>query len=290
MSLFISSLNSGSNGNCYYIGNMQEAVLIDGGISCRETERRLRRLELPIKKIKAVFVTHEHADHIYGVAGLSKKHDLPVYMTPTTFQQGQVKIREHLLASFQPHVPIQIGGLTITAFPSPHDAVDSHNFIVRNNEVTVGVFTDVGEPNDLLIQHFKQCHAAFLETNYDVDMLETGTYPLHLKNRIRGGKGHLSNIQALQIFLQHRPAFMRHLFLSHLSWNNNSPAIVKDLFKRVAGNTEIIVASRHRETKVVEVAVEGGALNRRGSFNAVVVVWQSVIRTLPAHDRAMHLT
>lgn len=256
MSLRIASLNSGSNGNCYYIGNKEEAVLIDGGISCRETERRMKRLELSMKRVKALFITHEHADHTYGVSGLSKKHDLPVYITPATLQQGQIKIKEHLAIPFQAHTPIQIGGLTITAIPSPHDAVEPHNFIVRSDQVTVGVFTDVGRPNDQLIHHFKMCHAVFLESNYDVDMLETGTYAPHLKNRIRGGHGHLSNIQALQIFLQHRPTFMTHLFLSHLSWNNNTTAIVKDLFKKVAGTTEIVIASRHRETNVYEI--DGG--------------------------------
>src|SRR6187401_1072116 len=97
MSLFICSLNSGSNGNCYYIGNHDEAVLIDGGISCRETEKRLKRLELSIKKVKAIFVTHEHGDHIHGVPVLSRRHQIPVYITPGTLRFGNVDIKEHLI-------------------------------------------------------------------------------------------------------------------------------------------------------------------------------------------------
>ena len=253
MSLFVASLNSGSNGNCYYVGNETESILIDGGISCRETERRLRRLELSIKKVKAVFVTHEHADHIHGITTLSKKHKLPIYITQRTLQNGKLAVSENLVLPFSPYDPIRIGNLSITAFPKIHDAIDPHNFIVASETVQVGIFTDIGSADGPLIRHFEQCHAAFLEANYDEVMLEKGTYPLALKNRIRDGRGHLSNKQALQLFINHRPPFMTHLFLSHLSHHNNSPKIVKELFKRIAGNTEIVIASRNKETKLYHI-------------------------------------
>ena len=253
MSLFVASLNSGSNGNCYYVGNETESILIDGGISCRETERRLRRLELSIKKVKAVFVTHEHADHIHGITTLSKKHKLPIYITQRTLQNGKLAVSENLVLPFSPYDPIRIGNLSITAFPKIHDAIDPHNFIVASETVQVGIFTDIGSADGPLIRHFEQCHAAFLEANYDEVMLEKGTYPLALKNRIRDGRGHLSNKQALQLFINHRPPFMSHLFLSHLSHHNNSPKIVKELFKRIAGNTEIVIASRNKETKLYHI-------------------------------------
>ena len=253
MSLFVASLNSGSNGNCYYVGNETESILIDGGISCRETERRLRRLELSIKKVKAVFVTHEHADHIHGITTLSKKHKLPIYITQRTLQNGKLAVSENLVLPFSPYDPIRIGNLSITAFPKIHDAIDPHNFIVASETVQVGIFTDIGSADGPLVRHFEQCHAAFLEANYDEVMLEKGTYPLALKNRIRDGRGHLSNKQALQLFINHRPPFMSHLFLSHLSHHNNSPKIVKELFKRIAGNTEIVIASRNKETKLYHI-------------------------------------
>jgi phosphoribosyl 1,2-cyclic phosphodiesterase len=100
MSLFIASLNSGSNGNCYYIGNHDEAVLVDAGISCRETEKRMDRLGLNMRKVKAIFVSHEHTDHISGINTLSKKHQLPVYITNATLQNGGLKINEQLVKSF----------------------------------------------------------------------------------------------------------------------------------------------------------------------------------------------
>src|SRR5688572_14898721 len=115
MSLFIASLNSGSNGNCYYIGNGSEAILVDAGISCRETERRMSRLNLSMQQVKAIFVSHEHSDHIRGVPVLANKYKLPVYITAATCHHGNLSLSSK--CSFKPYEPIHIGALSITAFP-----------------------------------------------------------------------------------------------------------------------------------------------------------------------------
>ncbi|OQP44624.1 MBL fold metallo-hydrolase [Niastella yeongjuensis] len=256
MSLYIASLNSGSNGNCYYVGNGQEAILVDAGISCRETERRMARIGLSMQTVKAIFVSHEHTDHISGIPVLAKKYQLPVYITDATLYNGNIDIKKEQVVAFKPYEPVQIGGLAIQAFPKFHDAAEPHSFIVNGNNVNIGIFTDIGSPCDHLALHFKHCHAAFLEANYDEEMLETGNYPRHLKNRIRGGHGHLSNKQALEVFTKHRPSYMSHLFLAHLSRDNNSPQLVKQLFNEHAGNTQIIVASRFEETAVYQVTAE----------------------------------
>jgi phosphoribosyl 1,2-cyclic phosphodiesterase len=253
MSLSIASLNSGSNGNCYYVGNANEGILIDAGISCRETERRLKRLGLSIKMVKAIFITHEHADHVNGLPKLIRKHYLPVYMTALTWSNLRPGWREFRVNTFNAYEPILIGGLAITPIPKFHDAIDPHSFVVSHNNINVGVFTDTGRHCENLVKSFGQCHAAFLESNYDEVMLETGGYPQHLKERIRKGFGHLSNKEALQLFLNHRPAFMSHLILSHLSANNNKPEIVDELFKNAAGETEIIIASRKKETALYHI-------------------------------------
>lgn len=252
MSLFVASLNSGSNGNCYYLGNEEEGVLIDVGISCREVEKRLKRLDIPVSRIKAVFITHEHNDHIHGVPAFTKKHKLPVFTTEGTILYGNLgnEIERERINVFRPYQSVKIGKISVTAFPITHDANDPHNFIVASDSVTVGIFTDIGFPCYHVTQHFAQCHAAFLESNYDEHMLEFGSYPFQLKNRIRGGKGHLSNRQALKLFLDHRPAFMTHLFLSHLSQNNNSPDIVEEVFSGIAHSTHIAVMSRDRESSL----------------------------------------
>ena len=257
MSLFITSLNSGSNGNCYYIGNDREAILVDAGISCKETEKRMHRLGLSMDKVKAIFISHEHTDHIKGVQVISKKYKLPVYITDDTLLHGGLNLNEQVVLSFKAYVPVQIGDIIVTAFPKFHDAAEPHSFIVAFNDIKIGVFTDIGAPCDHLINHFKQCHAAFLEANYDEEMLANGSYPYYLKKRITGGHGHLSNKQALELFKMHKPAFMTHLLLSHLSKDNNNPELVLDLFNQHAGNTRIIVASRHEETAIYQIIHTG---------------------------------
>jgi phosphoribosyl 1,2-cyclic phosphodiesterase len=119
--------------------------------------------------------------------------------------------------------------------------------------VRVGVFTDLGHACENVVHYFSQCHAAFLESNYDEDLLEQGSYPYHLKERIKSDKGHLSNRQALELFVQHRAPYLSHLFLSHLSEDNNHPKLVQKFFSNDAGNTEIIVAGRKKETKLYHI-------------------------------------
>jgi phosphoribosyl 1,2-cyclic phosphodiesterase len=253
MSLFVASLNSGSNGNCYYVGNEHEAVLVDVGISCRETETRMARLGLSMRKVKAIFISHEHSDHIRGVTVLAKKYNLPVYINQLTLLHGGLRL-DGLVEDFIAEQPIQIGQLSVTAFLKLHDAAHPHSFTVAYGDVKVGVFTDLGAVCENLVQHFQQCHAAFLEANYDEDMLEGGSYPYHLKRRIRGGKGHLSNKQALALFIDYKPAYMSHLFLSHLSKDNNDPTLVHNLFNTHARGAEIVVASRYHETAIYHIS------------------------------------
>jgi phosphoribosyl 1,2-cyclic phosphodiesterase len=250
MSLFFASLNSGSNGNCYYVGNKKEAILVDGGISCRETEIRMKRLGLSLKNVKGLFVTHEHFDHVKGVSVLSKKYQIPIYITNLTLQQSRLRIKPHLIVSLKPYAPVTLGDLTITAFPKKHDAVDPLSIVVANGENKVGVITDIGIACNDVIKNFSECQAVFLESNYDEEMLETGPYPIPLKNRIRGGQGHISNRQAANLFKQHKSKFMSHIILAHLSEHNNTPALVENLFKSIAGDTHVIVATRYRETEL----------------------------------------
>jgi phosphoribosyl 1,2-cyclic phosphodiesterase len=250
MSLFITSLNSGSNGNCYYIGNNTEAVLIDAGISCRETERRMQKLGLLMPLVKAIFVSHEHADHITGVPGLAKKYQLPVYITTDTFAAANIPVDAHLIHPFTAHHPVTIGGLSITPLPKLHDACDPHSFMVSGHGINVGIFTDIGMPCVHVKKYFSLCHAAFLEANYCDDMLSRGNYPYFLKQRISGNDGHLSNTQALELFCTYGAPQLSHLILCHLSKNNNTPELVEKIFAAKSGNTHISVASRYTATPV----------------------------------------
>jgi phosphoribosyl 1,2-cyclic phosphodiesterase len=253
MTLYIASLNSGSNGNCYYIGNDRESVLVDAGLSCRETEKRMNRLGLSLSTVKGIFISHEHDDHIRGVEVLSKRYQIPVYITGATLEHGRLALDPHLVRTFRGYEPVEAGTLTITAFPKIHDASDPFSFVVSSPTVRIGVFTDIGIVCEQVIRHFEQCHAAILESNYDQRMLEEGRYPWPLKQRIRGGQGHLSNTQALELFIAHRPDFMSHLLLAHLSRDNNRPELVQEIFEGKACGTRIVVASRDRETEVYAI-------------------------------------
>ena len=261
MSLQITSLNSGSNGNCYYVGNSTEAILIDIGITCKEVEKRMIHLRLDINILKAVFVSHEHTDHIKGVAGFANKYNLPVFMTSATWKNSGILVRPELVKLLLSEIPTNIGNLSITGFPKFHDAIDPHSFIISQNKTTVGVFTDIGRCCDRVKKYFKLCNAAFLESNYDEELLENGRYPYFLKNRIRGGKGHLSNNEAYEIFHNNRSAKLSHLLLSHLSKENNCPVKAKNTFMNTDHGVQIIIASRFAATEVYNIPFENASFS-----------------------------
>lgn len=254
MSLYTASINSGSNGNCYYISNGQDAVLVDAGLSCRETEIRMKKMGLDITKIRAIFITHEHTDHIKGAQLLSSRYKIPAYLNHQTHYASHLKFKPELYRRIEHEEVIDVNGIQVTGFSKQHDAVDPYSFVVNYAGITVGVFTDIGAVCDNLKRYMGQCHAAYLEANYDEEMLDKGRYPIHLKNRIRGGRGHLSNKEALDFFMEHRPAHMSHLFLAHLSRDNNNPELALQLFRQHAGEVQVHVASRHAHSDIFHIA------------------------------------
>lgn len=275
MALKIASLNSGSNGNCYYIANDDEAVLVDVGISCREIERRMLRIGLNMQKVKAIFISHEHIDHVRGVEGTSRRYSIPVYISEGTKRNSQVKIDAGLVRAFEAHQPVAVGNLSVTGFGKRHDAADPYSFVIEGNGVTIGVFTDIGSPCENVTTYFKCCHAAFLEANYDDEMLANGRYPFFLKQRISGDHGHLSNRQALELFVKHKPGYMSLLLPAHLSRDNNNPKLVHDLFTAHAGQTKVVVASRDTATPVFTVTADAidGQYTIEAADNQQYTLW-----------------
>jgi phosphoribosyl 1,2-cyclic phosphodiesterase len=161
-----------------------------------------------------------------------------------------------MIHSFKEHQIIYIGNLAITPFSKRHDAADPFSFMVSYDEKNIGVFTDIGSVCENLIYYFRQCHIAFLEANYDETMLMNGRYPYPLKQRIHGNYGHLSNLQALDLFVNHRTEKLSHLILSHLSNENNHPEIVNKLFSENTTHTEIIVASRKKASAFLQIPIQ----------------------------------
>src|SRR5690606_7739583 len=148
-----------------------------------------------------------------GLSVLANKYQLPVFLTNGTRRGCKLAIPDRLLHPLTDMQTVSLGGLAVTSFRKYHDAADPHSFLIEGEGCAIGVFTDIGRVCDRIIDFFGRCDAVFLEANYDLDMLMQGRYPFFLKNRIRGGYGHLSNAEALELFLTHRPSKLSHLFL-----------------------------------------------------------------------------
>lgn len=246
----ICALASGSNGNCYYIGNQHDAILIDAGISARLTLTRMASRGLAPEKLKAIFITHEHFDHARGARVLSKKLGIAVYYTRPTWNAIPSSDRPLLSQFFEPGDAISSGSFTVHAILKNHDAAQPCSFRVEHNGRQVGVFTDIGEPCDKIKASLQQCHAVFLETNYDEKMLWEGAYPFPLKKRVASEVGHLSNMQALELVQQHAAPHLECIFLSHLSKENNTPEKALETFTPLQQRCRIKLTSRSEAGEV----------------------------------------
>ena len=254
LSMQIMSLNSGSNGNVYYFGSDQESILVDAGLSCKEIEKRMMLTGLSLRDIGGIFITHEHSDHIFGLKTLVKKFSIPVYITTKTLESAHLDLPPDLIRHFNSGDTIHVGKFRVTAFPIQHDASDPHGFFITHSGKAAGVFNDIGIVCDQVKQYFSQCHAAFLECNYDEEMLMRGPYPPYLKDRIKGPKGHLSNKESLELFRKHRSEQLSCLWLSHLSEHNNDPNLVKKLFTEEQSGIQILIAERKRQGPLIDLS------------------------------------
>lgn len=247
----ICALASGSNGNCYYIGNEQEAVLIDVGISNRELMRRLKQADLSIKKVKGIFVSHEHTDHMKGLRVISQIHNIQGYISRKTYEVARKDYRSGHVNLFEPGDTIAIGNAKVHSFRKEHDAVDPVSFRVEIDGKQVAVITDLGIACNEVQEQLKICHAAFLETNYDPDLLMSGRYPAYLKRRVASDKGHLSNDQAFELVNSLNGSPLKTIFLSHISADNNKIELAMEKFKPLKDKLEIVPTSRIEASKVI---------------------------------------
>lgn len=252
----MASIASGSNGNCYYVENDDDAVLIDAGVSTKQIVERMARLGLSVSKLRGVFISHEHTDHIRGIDVFSRKHAVPVFMTQKTHASSGCFIKDNPVSFFSPGKPVQMGSIRVHPFLKSHDAIEPCGFSVSSGSSRVAVLTDVGLHCENVIEHIRNADALFLESNYDDQMLKTGSYPVHLKKRIASDRGHLSNTQAGMITLEYATTRLKHVFLSHLSANNNTPELALATFRRITNERselklEVRIASREKESPVI---------------------------------------
>ncbi|NOQ23817.1 MAG: MBL fold metallo-hydrolase [Bacteroidales bacterium] len=249
----ICALASGSNGNCYYIGNEEEAILVDIGISNAQLIKRLNEADLSLSKIKALFVTHEHTDHIKGMRVVTNKHNIKAYATEKTWEQSRMDFRSTRVNTFTPGDTISVGSIKIHSFSKKHDAIDPVSFRVEIDGISVAVLTDLGVANEEITEHLKLCDAAFLESNYEPQILETGRYPVFLKRRVASDTGHLSNNQAFELVKSLNGSPLKTIFLSHISKDNNDLEIAMETFKSLQEKICIELTSRETISRVVEI-------------------------------------
>ncbi len=218
------SLGSGSKGNATLIESNQTRLLLDCGFSVAELERRLARLGLEGGTLSAVVVTHEHADHIGGVARLSRKHALPVWLTAGTLAAA-ADTDFHCVEIFHAHECFSIGDVVLEPFPVPHDAREPCQFVFSDGQWRLGVLTDTGTITPHIERSLDACDALLLECNYDPEMLAGGPYPQGLKDRVAGRYGHLANEQANGLLRALDLTRLQHLIAMHVSENNNTPEL-----------------------------------------------------------------
>lgn len=249
----VCALASGSNGNCYYIGTEKEAVLVDAGISRRQVMKRMKEMKLDIAKVKAVFISHEHSDHIRGLRVLSDLQGIDAYLTHATLQKAHKNYHPEITRIFEAGDVIQVGGFRVHSFAKNHDAVDPCSFRIEVEGQNIGVMTDIGEACDKVKAHLYECNIVFLESNYDERLLDEGAYPYYLKERVKSSKGHLSNRQAVELVETFGSDKLNTIILSHISADNNRVEIAMKDFEHLKNKYRILPTSRYAPAKIVEI-------------------------------------
>lgn len=258
------SFGSGSSGNCSYIGDSTGGFLIDAGVDFEHIRDGLKANGLSFDKIKGICLTHDHSDHVRFVYSIVRKHpNIGVYCTPKTLSgiMRRHSISRRLKDYHRPiykEFAFKIGDFEITAFDVSHDGTDNSGFFIRRGEHTMAVATDLGHISDRVAHYMRQARYIVLESNYDADMLSTGSYPMHLKARIAADNGHLDNADAARFLAEIVSPQLSHVFLCHVSKDNNTPELalrtVKDALVN-AGVAAIGDASESIESRACPIQV-----------------------------------
>ena len=230
------SLGSGSKGNALIVQVAETIVMMDCGFGLAETEARLARAGLMPDDLDAILVTHEHSDHIGGVASFARKHKLPVWLTHGTakvFNKGSLS--NALINFVDPHEVFSVGNVEVTPYFVPHDACEPVQYVFSDGNARLGVLTDTGSITAHIENTLSGCDALVLECNHDLAMLMRGPYPASLKQRVAGKFGHLDNVTAASLLAGIDCSRLKHIFAAHLSQNNNLPALATAALAGVLG-------------------------------------------------------
>ncbi len=225
------SLGSGSKGNANLVEFDDTCIMFDCGFSFVQTQKRLAKLGKTINDIDAVFLSHEHGDHIKGVQALMKNTNIPIWASAGTSRHLPDMANINIIDSHQQYLindTLQISPVVV-----PHDAAEPCQFVISSNKAKVGILTDVGHITAHIKKSFSGCNAIMLETNYDEQMLQLGSYPEFLKSRISGNLGHLSNQQSAGLLNNIDSSKLQHISLMHLSANNNSAQLALESILKI---------------------------------------------------------
>ncbi|MCL2854922.1 MAG: MBL fold metallo-hydrolase [Defluviitaleaceae bacterium] len=264
MSVKFCTIASGSSGNCTYVAAGNNAVLVDAGLAGRVIEEGLQVQGIDPKSLTAIFVTHDHGDHIKGAGVLSRRFNLPLYMTAGTWAYAE---KYKILGKISPAnkmvvrngVDVKLDCMTITPFTLPHDASEPVGYAIYAQGCKVAIATDLGHVSPHVATHIAGADIVLIEANYDKDMLARGPYPAHLKQRISGTMGHLSNVCCGAFLADIICGKTKYVFLGHLSQENNRPIIAHETIKNillarkidVGGAIGLYVADRHRPSAMI---------------------------------------
>jgi phosphoribosyl 1,2-cyclic phosphodiesterase len=227
LTLAFEVLASGSKGNAIFVSSGRTRILVDAGLNGRDTIDRLQMTRRLIRP-QALLISHEHVDHVRGLGVLSRRFDLPAYLTQGTLSRLPASAgRPSRVEVFRAGQPFTVGDLCVTAFTVPHDATEPVGFVIEHEGLRLGICTDLGTGTDVIEQQLRGCQALILEANHDSDLLWTGPYPGFLKKRIAGRFGHLSNQQTLDLLRSLHHSALQTVVLAHLSEVNNTPEVVR---------------------------------------------------------------
>ena len=242
---------SGSKGNCCYIETKNTKILIDIGLNCITTERKLKEKNIDPDEIDGVFITHTHKDHIEGLRVFNKKHKAKAYLTETMYKELNQELKNYEFIG----ETTKIKDLTITAIKTSHDAEDSNGYIIENEDKQIVYITDTGYINIKNHKKLKDKTMYILESNHDVEMLMNNpNYPYHIKQRILGDKGHLSNKDSAYYLKKFIGENTKHIILAHLSEHNNTDELaLKTLKETIEKNMDIRIAHQEEQTELIEV-------------------------------------
>jgi len=250
------SLGSGSRGNALVVEAGRTRIMVDCGFAFAETVTRLQRIGRAAEDIDAIVVTHEHDDHVGGVARFATRLGIPVYLTPGTFAAVEEKFRKVQARCFDPHAPFTIGDLGVEPFPVPHDAREPAQVVFNDGKHRFGLLTDVGVATPHIRAMLSGCSALMLECNHDAALLRDGPYPPSLKVRIGSRLGHMRNEDSAELLAALDNHRLRHVVAAHLSDTNNTPQLARGALARALGARPDEVAVATQDEGIAWIALD----------------------------------